>query len=112
MSRFALIALAFFLTASAGAADLPIGTWAANTDGTKCDLVIKEVTEGGTVKGTLAGAEFVGKWNGRSLTFAFDNVASYEGHLITEPAENGQTKYTLTGTFREKLPAMSARVPI
>jgi hypothetical protein len=99
-TRFALaLVVALSLTVAAGAADLPTGTWAANVDGNKGDLVIKEV-KAGQVTGVLLGTDFTTSgWNGKTLVFAVgEPLLRYEAHLITEPGEKGKTKYTLTGT--------------
>jgi hypothetical protein len=101
MTRFALaLVVSLALTVGARAADLPTGTWAVNVDGNKGDLVIKEVKDGRTVTGVLLGTDFTGGWNGKTLVFAV-NELRYEAHLVTEPDENGKTKYTLTGTRTE-----------
>src|SRR5687767_5852134 len=91
----ALVASLAFAVAVRGA-DLPTGTWAANVDGNKGDLVIKE-TKDGKVTGILLGTDFTGAWREKTLTFELDGKR-YEAHLVAEPGEKGQTKYTLTGT--------------
>lgn|SRR5262245_26391348 len=107
-TRIAMLA-AVALVASAvslRAADLPTGTWAANVNDTKSELIITEVKDG-KVKGVLAGTDFAGVWNAKTktLTFTIGND-QYEGHLVSEAAEKGKTKCTLTGTREE-----SVRVP-
>jgi hypothetical protein len=92
---FALVA-SLSLAVAARAADLPTGTWAANVDDNKGELVIKEV-KAGKVTGTLFGTDFSGSLNGKELTFEIGKD-SYEARLVSEPAEGGKTKYTLTGT--------------
>ncbi len=97
MIRFALaLALPLALVTATHAADLPTGTWAANADGTKGDFIIKEIKDG-KVTGSMLGTDFTGAWNGKVLTFVI-GTSTYEVHLVTEPGEKGQTKYTLTGT--------------
>jgi hypothetical protein len=100
MVRF-LPALALLLVAGAGArsADLPAGTWAVNVDGEKGELVIKEVGKDGKVKVKLIGFDAVGHWDGKALTFN-RLLDKFEGYLVSEPAEKGKVKYTLTGTCR------------
>src|SRR5436309_2271633 len=65
MTRFALaLAASLALTVAARAADLPAGTWAANVDGNKGDLVIKEVKDEKVVTGSLLGVEVRGRVEG------------------------------------------------
>jgi hypothetical protein len=105
MIRVALALVASFALAGlVRAADLPTGTWAANVDGNKGNLVIKEV-KGGQVTGVLLGTDFTGTWRDKTLVFELDGKR-YEAQLVTEPGEKEQTKYTLTGTRVE-----SVRVP-
>ena len=100
MLRFILaLAASVALLPAVRAADLPTGTWAVNVDGSKGDLVIKEVKDG-KVTGILLGTDFTGGWNGKTLVFASGELR-YEAHLVSEPGEKGQTKYTLTGTRTE-----------
>src|SRR5437764_812623 len=95
-STLALVA-SLALTSAVRAADLPTGTWAANIDGTKGELIIKE-TKNGKVTGSLLGTDFNGTWDGKTA-LAFEIFgASYEALLVSEPAEPGKTKYTLAGT--------------
>jgi len=69
MFRLALATVAALaLSASAWAAELPAGTWAANVDGNKGDLTVKEVKDG-KVTGSMLGTDFTGAWNGKALTF-------------------------------------------
>lgn len=97
MTRFAFALIASLAPAVIGrAADLPAGTWAANIDGAKGDLVIKEVKDG-KVTGELFETNFTGKWNGKLLEFKTGGD-SYEAHLVSEPGEKAKAKYTLTGT--------------
>lgn len=97
MLRFLLaLSASVALVVSSQAADLPTGTWAANVDGTKGDLVIKEVKDG-KVAGVLLGTDFTGTWDGKTLAFGSGELR-YEAHLVSEPAEGEKTKYTLTGT--------------
>jgi hypothetical protein len=49
------------------------------------------------VTGSMLGTDFTGTWNGKVLVFAV-GTSTYEAHLVTEPGEKDQTKYTLTGT--------------
>lgn len=95
MRRLALV-LALAFATSAVAADLPTGTWAANLDGTKCELTISAVKDG-KVTGVFNGTDFTGTWNGKALAFE-SGGALHEAHLIAEDAEKGKVKYTLTGT--------------
>lgn len=100
MIRFALaLCVSLALAVAVRAADLPTGTWAANVDGNKGDLVIKQVKDG-KVTGSLLGTDVTGTWNGKALVFAIGELR-YEAHLVSEPGENGKTKYTLTGTRTE-----------
>ena len=102
MIRVALALVASLaLSVAVRGADLPTGTWAANIDGNKGDLVIKEVKDG-KVTGILLGTDFTGGWNGKTLVFASGELR-YEAHLVSEPGEKGQTKYTLTGTREENV---------
>lgn len=97
MTRVALALVASLaLSAAVRAADLPTGTWAANLDGNKGELVIKEVKDG-KVTGSFLGTDFSGTWEGKVLTFK-NGKDVYEAHLVSEPGEKGLTKYTLTGT--------------
>lgn len=97
LTRFvlALVATSGFALA-VRAADLPPGTWAANIDGTKGDLVVTQAKDG-KFAGSLLGTDVSGTWNGKTLTFAKGKEA-FEAHLVSEPGENGKVKYTLTGT--------------
>jgi hypothetical protein len=95
MRRLAFVLALAFATSTA-AADLPTGTWAANLDGTKCELAIHSVKDG-KVAGVFNGTDFTGAWNGKALTFE-SGGALHEAHLIAEDAEKGKVKYTLTGT--------------
>ena len=102
MIRFALALVASLaLAAAARAADLPAGTWAANVDGNKGDLVVKDVKDG-KFAGVLLGADVSGTWNGKTITF-LSGKETYEAHLVSEPGEKGQTKYTLTGMRSEQV---------
>ncbi len=95
-TRLALALVASLaLTSAVRAADLPAGTWAANIDGTKGDLVVKDVKDG-KFAGVLLGTDVAGTWNGKTITF-LSGKDTYEAHLVSEPGEKGQTKYTLTG---------------
>ena len=97
MTRFALaLVLPLALVNSVRAVDPPTGTWAANADGTKGDFIIKEIKDG-KVTGSMLGTDFTGTWNGKALAFTI-GTSTYEAHLVTEPGEKDQTKYTLTGT--------------
>lgn len=110
MIRVALALVASLAFAVAvRAADLPAGTWAANVDGNKGDLVIKEVKDG-KVTGVLLGTDFTGYWREKTLTFELGGLR-YEAQLVSEPADKGQTKYTLTGT-REENVRVQTRVQI
>lgn len=97
LTRFVL-PLAVVAVSAAGlcAADLPAGTWPANVDGEKGDLVVTLVKDG-KVTGSLLGTDFTGTWDGKTLAFAKGRDV-YEAHLLGESAEKGKTKYTLTGT--------------
>lgn len=102
MIRLALALVASLaLAVTVRAADLPAGTWAANIDGDKGELVIKDVKDG-KVAGTLLGTDFTGSWREKTLTFDLGGK-HYEAHLVAEPGEKGQTKYTLTGTREENV---------
>ncbi len=95
-TRFALaLVVSFAFAVAVRAADLPVGTWAANVDGEKGDFVVKEVKEG-KFAGVLLGTDVSGSWNGKTVTFLLGKD-TYEAHLVAEPGEKGQTKYTLTG---------------
>ena len=103
MIRFALALVASLaLAAAARAADLPAGTWAANVDGNKGDLVVKDVKDG-KFTGVLLGTDVTGTWNGKTVTF-LSGKETYEAHLVSEPGEKGQTKYTLTGMRSQQVP--------
>jgi hypothetical protein len=97
MIRAALaLVISLALAVAVRATDLPTGTWAANMDGNKGDLVIKSAKDG-KATGSLLGTDFDGTWDGKALTFRIGKDV-YEAHLVSEPGEKGQTKYTLTGT--------------
>jgi hypothetical protein len=98
MIRF-LVALvaSLSLTVAARAAELPTGTWAVNSGGTKGNLIITEVGKDGKVKAKFLGAEVTGIWKKDVLTL--NEVAGLvEARLVSEPAGKGKIKYTLTGT--------------
>ena len=110
MLRTALALVASFtLTVAARAADLPAGTWAANVDGKKGEFVIKDIKEG-KFTGVLLNTEVTGTWDGKALAFQ-KGTDTYEAHLVSEPGEKGQTKYTLTGT-RAQANRVQSRVAI
>ena len=114
MRRLAFVAVLVLAAQLARAADLPTGTWAVNVDGKKGELVIKEVREDKTVKLTLFGTESVGTWEDGIMTFHSDGLtAVYDAHLVSEPAEKGQTKYTLTGTRTDtsREPGLGMKTP-
>jgi hypothetical protein len=103
MCRVAFVALLVLAAPVARATDLPTGTWSVNVDGKKGELVIKQVGEDKNVKLTLFGVECDGTWDGGVLTFrdvhrSEGGTADYDARLVSEPAEKGQTKYTLVGT--------------
>ena len=102
MSRLIFAAVALLLAASGGSAeDLPNGTWRVNVAGKKGELLIAEVAKDGKVKAKFLGADVTGTWKDGVLTL--DAAGVLEGRLVTEPAEKGQTKYTLTGTYTQEL---------
>jgi len=97
MIRFALaLAVSFVVPVAVRAADLPIGSWTANVNSNKGELVIKTVKDK-KVAGTLLGTDFTGTWDGKVLTFQLDGD-TYEAQLVSELGEKGKTKFTLTGT--------------
>lgn len=110
MTRFAFaLVFSFAVVAGVRAADLPAGTWSVNVDGKKGELVIAAVAKDGKVTAKLLGEDVVGKWNGETLTFQADNFrAVFEAYLVSEPAEKGKTKYTLTGTRKRVALASTA----
>ena len=99
MSRLALLVgfLLLALGTSARAADLPTGTWSVNVNGTKGELVVAEVGKDGKVKAKLLGTDVAGTWKDGVLRL-HESAGVLEGRLVSEPAEKGKTKYTLTGT--------------
>jgi hypothetical protein len=103
MRQLAFVAVLLLAAPVASAADLPTGTWSVNVNGKKGELVIKKVGEDKTVKLTLLGVDCDGAWDGGVLTFrdvhrSEGGTAEYDARLVSEPAEKGQTKYTLVGT--------------
>ena len=99
MLRIVFAALVLVATAPARAADLPAGVWTANLRGSKGDLTVSEVKDG-TLKMKFGDTEISARWDGKVLTF-HHQFAVYEGCLLSEPGENGKTKYTLTGLAKE-----------
>jgi hypothetical protein len=97
MRRAALALVASLaLSAAVRAADLPVGTWAVNIDGKKGDLLITQIKDG-KATGALLGTDFAGSWNGKELKFQSGDY-TFEAQLVSEPGDDGKTKYTLTGS--------------
>jgi hypothetical protein len=84
------------LTASARAADLPVGKWSVAQPAAKGELVIQEVARDGKVTATLSGRAVEGTWDGETLKLKGGDT-NLEACLVAEEIATGEIKYTLTG---------------